>query len=70
MKGLHRRLNRLEKESPHAFKPWLMLETDDDQTYTDRASGQCYTRLDLDRLKAEGWRLIILQYEQAQAAQE
>ncbi len=69
MRGLQRRLDQLERDQPQGVKPWLMVETGDDQTYTDPASGQRYSLADLDRLEAEGWPLIIVHYEQAQAAQ-
>lgn len=67
MRGLHRRLSRLEKESPHAFKPWLILVTWDDQTYT--GNGHDYNAAELAKLESDH-RLIIFEYtDQPHAAQ-
>lgn len=65
MSRLHRRLDKIEAARP-AQRGIKVFYCEGDH-YTQ--AGAPYTRADLDRFGAEGWIVLIVQYEQAQAAQ-
>lgn len=58
--SIQTRLDRLEAAQPGELeKPWLILETTDDQTYTTHG-GQTYSAADLPDLE-KAHRLIIIE---------
>lgn len=59
--SIQTRLDRLEAATDpgEPVKPWLILETEDDQTYT-ASDGQTYSAADLPGLE-EAHRLIIVE---------